>query len=804
MGCSFHYCYASNIPVEDEYLFQGVSLFGEQNKDLDLSKFQDEHYIEEGQYFWNVLINEQDKSQQVFVIVNNPQTQKNEVCFNLDQLKKLGIQNKHIAQAETSACIFSVDVSPFLKYEISQQDLKIKLTVPDALLLKSQEISMPEQGINSFFLNFNYNYNRSEQRNADSIDEQHFLGLQTGLNVYGWYLRHQSFLSVENNIADYQSGAYTLYRDVLSKKARLGLGHVNVSGSNSVPVYGVMFETDPLMRPEAERYYTPIVENIAQTHALVKVYQNGRLLLEKSVTPGPFKLERVTGLDRNGDLKVEIHEANQQVRSFTVPYAMQQSLLRQKQLNYRVTYGDFVERYQPTGQKVLQGEFEYGLRYNTSISSSMNYAQGYFSGAWGAIYNHARGGFALQADYAKAEVLAQQGYKLQLNYQVGPLQSGTNINVRATYNAIDFPSLSDAIQASSSNMDRTSASESIRQDWGINLSHNFTEHFGNLSVSALWRNYWKSPKQYAQFQLNYANTWRKFKYNVSYSHTYNSQASSDRTLFFGLSLPMSKLSTQVQQQQMPEKTMQSSVIYNDVYGQNQQWKYSLNAGNLKDQYGESSTFGANLSYSGQKLQSAGAFNHSEDSRQLSFNGNGAIVVHRHGITLSKAVSDTFAIGHIDTGEKLKGSKKWGEGYDRWGNAVYTNISPYQENSVGFNPTTLPLSVNLETMTHELRPRRFSTPLVVFKAEHHENIVLILNLDGERAIPIGATLETQVGDVFGLAGQSNQIFLKNRQYLKSGTQLRWGKKADQQCELITIQNEETSSAPIQILEATCRS
>ena len=59
MGCSFSSLSFAN---EEEYLFKGVSLFGEQNKQLDISKFQDSSYIEDGEYIWQAIVNEENNN----------------------------------------------------------------------------------------------------------------------------------------------------------------------------------------------------------------------------------------------------------------------------------------------------------------------------------------------------------------------------------------------------------------------------------------------------------------------------------------------------------------------------------------------------------------------------------------------------------------------------------------------------------------------------------------------------------------------------------------------------------------------
>lgn len=810
MGCSIQLCYADTIsPPEEEFLFQGVSLFGEENKQLDISQFQDQYHIEAGQYLWNATVNQKEYPQQLFELKIHPESQKPELCLGQLQLQQLGIRTDTLIFNDAGDCLFSREISPYFSYEILQQALKVNLTVPTVMLINPNlEKQHIQQGANSFFTNVSYNYSRSEQLQYDNVNEQHFVGLQSGLNLYGWYLRHQGVFSLQNHVSEYESGTYTVYRDLLAQKARMSLGHLTMSGSNSVPVFGMMLESDPMMRPETERYYSPIIENIAQTHALVKVFQNERLVVEKSVTPGPFRIDQLRGLNRQGDLLVEIHETNQNVRRFVVPYAMQLNLLRQKQLNYRVALGNFIDQIEHTSVPVFQSEMEYGYRHNMSLSSGLSYAEGYLGATWGAIYNYLIGGFAFKLDYAQAEQLSQQGYKFQVNYQTQPAQWGSSINLSAAQHSPEFPVFSTALQARvvTKEDDRTPA-QSLKQDVRVSLNQSLTEGRGTLALSGLWQNYWNSSNQSQQLQLSYAKAWRKVQYSLSYSQSKTSAQLADRNLFLSLSLPVgsAKVSANIQQQTYTQKSLKSTMNLNNRLGDSGLWNYTLNAGYSEVDEMVSSNLGTSLSFSGSKVQANMAYSQSDADRQISFSSGGAMVIHRYGVTLGKPVGETFAIGHIETNNDLKSTKKWGEGYDRWGNTIYSNLNPYTSNHINFNPTMLPLSVHLDVLEYEYYPRRYSSALVVFKAEQRENMVLMLESDSKLDIPLGATIETEHGETFGLAGQANQVFLQNRKFLKQGVRLCWGSLAHQQCVLDAIQVDNSADdAPLKMIEARCQS
>ena len=806
LGCSLYsYSFAADTP-EDEFVFQGVSLFGDANKSLDLRQFEDENHLEAGYYLWQTSVNQKHKAELLVEAKLNQQTRRIEPCFTLDQLKQLGIQYTQLSTEQT--CVFPTAINPYLSYEILHAVQKFQLTVPDAVLVvESDHQQKISHGNNSLFSNYSYNYNRSEQIQSHSVNEQHFLGLQSGLNLGMWSLRYDSNISVQNHVADYQVGQYLLYRDLSSLQARMSAGHVNAGGQNSVTVLGVQLENDPMMRPEGQRYYTPQIENIAQSHALVKVLQNGRVVFEKSVTPGPFKIDQLRGLNRYGDLTLEIHENDQSIRRFIIPYAMQLSLLPHKQLNYKVALGEYVEYGQRIGQQVVQGVFEYGLSPRVSVSSELSLTEDYVGTQLGAIYNNQWGGFNTQIDYAQSKILNQTGYKVRLNYQTQSDQSGTNLSASTTRHSIDFPTLSNSLSVERNALINDWQSQySIQQDWQLSLSQRLGQKAGSLSVNGLLRNYWQTSTPYRQVQMSYANTWRKLQYNFSYSYVQDVSGPSDRNVLLSMNMPLgsAKMSASLQQQNKAQDLTKTNLTYSNRFGDKGQWSYGLSSSHSRYEHEQNRDVGVQLNFNDQKLQANSYYNQNDSSRQWSFSTHGAWVAHRYGITFSPTVGETFAIGHIHTNTEEVKSKGWAQGFDRWGNRIYSNLNPYNRNTIHVNPIALPLNVELDALVHELHPRRYASPLVVFQAARRENVVLILQGNDALNIPLGESVHTAEQQVFGLAGQGNQIFLEDMQLLKHGMTLHWGKASRQSCQLSDIHFEQYDKTldRLQMLEATC--
>ncbi|KAH2807651.1 hypothetical protein KXV85_006252, partial [Aspergillus fumigatus] len=124
---------------------------------------------------------------------------------------------------------------------------------------------------------------------------------------------------------------------------------------------GIALATDDRMRPDSQSGYAPMVRGIARTNARVRITQNGILLLETSVSPGPFQIDDLYPTGYGGDLVVTVLEADGGQQSFKVPYAALPQMLRPGILRYSLAGGEFRDGGVYTGQGFVQGAVQYGL-----------------------------------------------------------------------------------------------------------------------------------------------------------------------------------------------------------------------------------------------------------------------------------------------------------------------------------------------------------------------------------------------------------------------------------------------------------
>ena len=97
---------------------------------------------------------------------------------------------------------------------------------------------------------------------------------------------------------------------------------------DSVRFSGVRLFRDMQMLPNSKQNVTPRVQGIAQSNALVTIEQNGFVVYQKEVPPGPFAITDLQLAGGGADLDVSVKEADGSVTTYLVPYAAVPNMLQ--------------------------------------------------------------------------------------------------------------------------------------------------------------------------------------------------------------------------------------------------------------------------------------------------------------------------------------------------------------------------------------------------------------------------------------------------------------------------------------------
>jgi outer membrane usher protein len=249
------------------------------------------------------------------------------------------------------------------------------------------------------------NYQFSSGKDYEANNEYYNLNLQSGLNIGPWRLRN---LSTWNKSAGAKSDWDSVYlyaqRSIIPLKSKLVMGESSSLSSifDSVPFTGVQLATDEDMIPESLRGFAPIVRGIARTNARVVIKQNGYQIYQAFVAPGAFEITDLYSTGGNGDLYVTVEEADGSRQNFVVPYASLPLMLREGQMEYEITSG----QYRPYDDNIdekpfTQATISYGALSNTTFYTGIQAASNYQALAFGVGQNLGDIG-ALSADVTEA------------------------------------------------------------------------------------------------------------------------------------------------------------------------------------------------------------------------------------------------------------------------------------------------------------------------------------------------------------------------------------------------------------------
>ncbi|EFA28228.1 usher protein [Haemophilus influenzae HK1212] len=167
-------------------------------------------------------------------------------------------------------------------------------------------------------------------------------------------------------------------------------------------------------------------------------------------------------------------------------------------------------------------------------------------------------------------------------------------------------------------------------------------------------------------------------YSVNLSQSIDKETGKrDNSIYLSLSLPLGDNHSADSSYSRSGNDINQRLGINGSFGERHQWSYGINASRNNQGY---RSYDANLAHN----NSIGSYraSYSRDSlknRSTSLGASGAVVAHKHGITLSQPVGESFAIIHAKDAAGAKVESGANVSLDYFGNAVVPYTSPYEIN-----------------------------------------------------------------------------------------------------------------------------
>lgn len=824
-----------------EYYFDPALLQGSDfGKSLDLDRFnQRDNALPAGDYVLDVYLNNQLIRRQASIALVKPEGDKTEIqpCLSPELIAVSAIRTTQ--NVTPNLCLPIDSLGPKINWEVDLSSLRLNMVVPQAGLLHSPRGFIPvsewDAGETALFLRHNTNFYHTENTDSHLRYDYLWSNINGGFNLGLWQVRHQGNLRYAD---DNQTGGHYKYNAVATSVQRplpqldsiiaFGDNYTNSSLFGNLSFNGVKLSTDQRMWPQGKRGYAPEVRGVATTTAHVVVRQQGKVIYETTVAPGAFVINDLYNTRGQGDLTVDVVEANGQVSRFTVPYSAVPDSIRPGNWNYELAMG-YVRQYYSVENKFVEGVLQRGMSNVLTANMGSRLADNYQAFLAGGVLATSVGAFGLNTVFSSAHVEnneKQQGWRVEASYSK-TFTTGTNLVLAAyRYSTSGYRDLQDVLGVRRQEKNGTlyySDTLNQRNNFSATLSQPMGD-WGMLSFTGSTSDYYNNASRITQLQLGYSNSWRDISFNISaarqrstYSSRYFSSVNdrdfdnesqrkyTENTVSLGISIPFDFGSSRSQinlDMNRSRDSRTATVGMSGTTGEKSSTSWALYSGiEHNNDTGDSSTWGGNIEH----RTSVGAFrayaSRGGSYQQYGLGMSGTLVAHRGGITAGPYTSDTFALVEAPGARGAEIRNGQGATVDRFGYAILPSLTPYRYNTISLDSRNMADDVELQGGSKRLVPYAGAISRVTFKTTHGKATLINTTLPDGSQPPMGADVTDSDGEAVGIMGQGGQIYA--RIAAQSGVLfVKWGKNAAQQCQ-VWYQLPTTRDAPLYQLTLPCR-
>ncbi|WP_170214884.1 fimbria/pilus outer membrane usher protein [Halomonas halmophila] len=790
----------------------------------DVSRFATGNPVMAGDYSLDVYVNDSWQGRQQFTFSGGEEGGDAHTCFTLEDLSGLGVKTAKLDVGdETSSedCRRLGDWISQASVQVDTSKLRLDLSIPQSYMHRQArgytDPSLWEPGINAGFLNYNFNARHSETDQAGgstSATDTAYLSLNAGLNLGAWQFRHRSTVSrVDDQDTNLDAQDTFVRRPLPSLKSELLLGDSYTSGGiyDAVGFRGVNLSSDSRMLPDSLQGYAPTVRGTAQTNATVEIRQNGQLIYQTSVAPGPFVIDDLYPTSYGGDLEVSVIEADGTEQNFIVPFASVPAMLRPGSKRYNVTAGQVRSASSDQEPWFTRGTYRYGINNSLTGYSGVTVSEAYQSFVGGLALSTPVGAFSADVTHARSYFESfddVQGESYKFTYSKRLADLGTNFTLAAfRYSTSGFLNLESSLNArdfeeTGGNFDDL---RRLKSQFRLTLDQRLSEGWGSLYFTGSTRNFWDAQGEVTQYQLGYNNRYKMLNYGLNIGKSENERGESDTTLTLSLSMPLDNIpgspSLRTSTSTLNGEYDSSRIGLAGNAGEDGNVTYNLSVSNDAEG-GSTGQFSGQ--YSSPYASFRGSYSQGDDFRQFGFGVTGSMVAHSGGVTLTPQRGETMVLVEAPEAKGARVTNSVGVRVDGDGYAVVPYVTPYRLNSVQLDPNGMSSDVGLLTSSKKVAPYAGAIAKLSFKTETGQAILIKAHNSSGEPLPFGADVYNAQQEPVGFVAQGGSIYLRTEK--KQGT-LTVDQGDESSCTLSyqvpeAPETEEDSSSAITHLEARC--
>lgn len=815
--------------AEDYFDPSFLGVVGE-NTDVDLSAFSQAGGVAEGEYTVSVFVNQQDVGQFTLNFIKNAQ---GDIAPELtpEQLESFGVNVpkipvlKDLPKGELISNLGVLIPQATTRLDLSR--LRLNISVPQvamqSLVSRNADPSLWDDGIPALMANYNISAGRTTSRYDHGKKNQNtnvFASARLGANAGPWRLRshltHSRFeysggnnSSATTNTQTYFSNT-TLSRDIRALRSTLLVGESSTGSDvfDGVPFKGVQLTSNEQMLPSQLRGYAPAISGVANSNARVTIRQNGNIVYEAYVAPGPFYINDIQQAGLSGDYDVTVTEADGTERQFVVPYSSLPVMLRPGGWKYEVASGRYNGNLTTSSRRsdFILGTAVYGLHNDVTVYGgalltkdyqSLSAGTGVSLGDFGAVstdVTHSSAKFIYSNQVASSSE-RKTGQSYRIRYSKSLMATGTSVDLTALrystehfYNFSEFNSqgyrLEDGLSPWTLQRRRSSFQTQLSQQM---------QQYGSLHFRANRDDYWGSSRTLTGLSMGYSNSFKGVSYGVNYNidrvKDSRNNWPENRQLSFNLSVPFS-LFTQGRDLQSIYATYSMTHDQNGrtqnnsgLSGSIMDSKLSYSASQSWGNKGQIANTNLNAGYQGDKGSISAGYSYSNNAQSINMNASGGALLHAEGLTLSRSMGDSVALISAPGAEGV--SVNGGTAVTDWrGYAVAPYLSDYNKNSIGLDPSTLPENVDLPQSNTNVYPTKGAVVKADFRTRIGYQVLMTLK-QGAKSVPFGAiaTLmsDNSADNMSSIVGDGGQVYLTGLPEIGE-LLVKWGETAAQQCQV----------------------
>lgn len=725
----------------------------------------------------------------------------------------------------------NVDAFPELvahKHNAPLQHLSIYIPAADAKLdfnLMKLDISIPQAAMNNRAKDFvdpatwddgvpvlfsNYTFSGAKRENKKgSNNSNQYMNLQNGFNAGPWRFRNYTTYSSNEGENSWDVISTNVERDIKFLKSKMIIGESSTAGDifPSQQFTGIQMSSDENMLPNSMKGFAPTIRGIANSNAEVTIRQNGYIIYQSYVAPGAFEITDLYPTSYSGDLEVTVKEADGTERRFNQPFAAVPVMQRPGRLKYSAT----LARYRAADKDDREPEFAqataiYGVSNDITLYTGTLLSTDYLAGIAGAGFSlHSLGSVSVDMTYAQTtldnnESHNGQSYRIQYSKNI----EATETNVTLAGYRYSTAGFYDFDEANEHQDDSGSSSLGGHKRSKLQVSINQSLWEGaSIYFSAYQQDYWQRSESEKNLALGLNFSSYGINYNLTYIYSQLEDEDNDQQIALNVRIPLSRwlpnswASYNVTQQKGGD-TRQQIGLSGTALDDNR-LSYNLQQSHTDHGGGNSSSLYS--SYRSHFGTINVGYNYDDSSRQTSYGMSGGIVAHSHGITLSQPLSNSFAL--IDTNgasgariQNVPGLKTDWRGY-----AIVPYLTPYSENRISIDTTTLPEDIDIKNSSEMVIPNKGAMVTAHFDAHIGVRALIKLVQPGNKPVPFGAVAVSEDQTMENIVDDGGILYLTGITPEKmTALHVKWGVAATQQCRANIKVN--ASGKSVQTLTAQC--